>query len=298
MTLKGSLSGKNMLVKLLFWFGIMALLTSVTLVLWALLVSDKQSVSALKLLQVLQTFSVFVLPALMATWLWAEKPLQWLHLDRGFSWQLAVLVPLTVLILSPAINMLSVMNQHIELPSFMADIEQSLREKEDQATWLTELFARVDTVPALLLNLLIMAVLPALGEELCFRGTCQGLFPQSRPHVAIWCTAILFSAIHFQFYGFIPRMLLGALLGYLLYWSGSLYLPMLAHATNNAIAVVCFYMVEKGWVTDEAVDTLGSGDTLWVGLLSLVLGLIGVYRIWRTASRPQSSTPPLSAPRE
>ena len=99
MTLKGSLSGKNVLVKLLFWFGIMALLTSVTLVLWALLVADKQSVSGLKLLQVLQTFSVFVLPALMAAWLWAEKPLQWLHLDRGFSWQFAVLVPLTVLIL-------------------------------------------------------------------------------------------------------------------------------------------------------------------------------------------------------
>ena len=224
--------------------------------------------------------------------------LEWLHLDRGFSWQLALLVPVVVLVLSPAINMLSVLNQRVELPAFMAGIEQALRNSEDQATQLTELFARVNTVPALLVNLLIMAVLPGLGEELCFRGACQGLFPKSRPHVAIWCTAIIFSAIHFQFYGFIPRMLLGALLGYLLLWSGSLYLPMLAHATNNAIAVVCYYMVEKGWITDEAVDTLGSGDTLWVGLLSLALGLLGVFWIWRTAARPQSSTPPLSAPRE
>ena len=86
-------------------------------------------------------------------------------------------------------------------------------------------------------------------------------------------------------------MLLGALLGYLLCWSGSLYLPMLAHCTNNAAAVCCYYLAEKGWVEDETIDTLGSGDTLWLGVVSLFLGLALVWLVRRIAVRPQSSGP-------
>lgn len=302
MQLKGKFSGKNSLVKLFIWLGLMVVLTMLTLVTWAICVPRPDSTAALKGLQVVQTFSVFIIPALLAVVLWSNEPIRWLHMDRGFSWQLGVLVPLTIVVLSPGINLLSVLNQEVQLPSFLSHLEQVLREQEEATSALTERFARADNVPDLLLNLLIMACLPALGEEICFRGTCQGLFVHGtdgfengrlhrQTHVAVWVTAIVFSAIHFQFYGFVPRMLLGTLLGYLLCWSGSLYLPMLAHCTNNAVAVCCFYCVEKGWVSEQTIDTIGSGDTLWLGLVSLAAGLVMLWWIRQIAVRQQSSAP-------
>ena len=298
---KGALSDKNVILKLFVWLGLILLLTLPMEIIWIAVVGVNASVSSLKILQVIQTFVVFILPALAAVWLWSERPMAWLHLDKGMSWQTALLVPLMMVMFVPGINLLSVLNQQVELPAAFADLEMRLKELEEGMTQLTEQFAYAENVPQLLLNLIIMAALPAIGEEICFRGTCQGLFTdgtsgpynythlRARTHVAIWVTAFLFSAIHFQFYGFVPRMLLGALLGYLLCYSGSLYVPMLAHFTNNTVAVLGLYMVGKGVWNEEAVDAFGSGDTLWVGILSLIAGSA---LLWLFVRR-QSSAPRL-----
>lgn len=298
MALKGSLARKNILIHILVWMALILLFTVPTVVIWTAVTGGNQTVSALKTLQALQTFAVFILPTLIAVWLWSDRPLHWLHLDRGMSLQTAGLVFLMVLVYSPGINLLSVLNQGITLPAWLSGVEEWLKQMEDSAMALTEQLAHADTIPQLLLNLLIMAVLAAVGEELCFRGTCQGLFVdgtagpinnrlRARTHVAIWVTAFVFSAIHFQFYGFVPRMLLGALLGYLLCYSGSLYVPMLAHFTNNAIAVVSYYVAGKGLVEEEVLETFGSGDTWWVGVLSLIAGSV---LLWLFVRR-QSSAP-------
>ena len=298
MALKGSLARKNILIHILVWMALILLFTVPTVVIWTAVTGGNQTVSALKTLQALQTFAVFILPTLIAVWLWSDRPLHWLHLDRGMSLKTAGLVFLMMLVYSPGINLLSVLNQGITLPAWLSGVEEWLKQMEDSAMALTEQLARADTIPQLLLNLLIMAVLAAVGEELCFRGTCQGLFVdgtagpinnrmRAHTHVAIWVTAFVFSAIHFQFYGFVPRMLLGALLGYLLCYSGSLYVPMLAHFTNNAIAVVSYYVAGKGLVEEEVLETFGSGDTWWVGVLSLIAGSV---LLWLFVRR-QSSVP-------
>ena len=285
MRLRGILSGKNIIIRLLTWMGIVMLLTIPTIAVWTALVGPNPSLTQLKILQVLQTFSFFILPVLIAVWLWSDRPMRWLHLDKGMSWQTACLVVAVMIILLPGINLLSWINQQMVLPDWLAEVEKWLQMREDEAMLLTERFARAENIPQLMLNLLIMALLPSIAEELCFRGTCQGLFVfgtagpsyytarlRTHTHIAVWVTAILFSTLHFQFYGFLPRLLLGALLGYMLCLSGSLYVPMLAHFTNNAFAVICFYLEGKGLLEADKVDNLGSGDTLWVGLLSLVLG--------------------------
>lgn len=95
----------------------------------------------------------------------------------------------------------------------------------------------------LFFNLVIIAILPGIGEELIFRGIIQkqiGLMLRN-PIVAIWISAIIFSAIHLQFEGFLPRMVLGIVLGYLYHWTGNLWVPMLAHAFNNGIQIVLIY---------------------------------------------------------
>src|SRR5690606_4911795 len=100
----------------------------------------------------------------------------------------------------------------------------------------------------LMFALVIIAILPAVGEEIVFRGLIQNelLRGTRNVHVAIWVAAILFSTIHFQFYGFVPRLLLGALFGYLYYWSGNLMLAILAHFVNNGVSVVALYLYQQG----------------------------------------------------
>ena len=114
---------------------------------------------------------------------------------------------------------------------------------DNNAEKITKYFLKMNTLGDLFFNVLVIAIIPAIGEELFFRGYLQEKMTQwlGKPDVAIIITAILFSAIHMQFQGFLPRFALGLILGYLFYWSGSLWLPIIAHLLNNAMAVTFSY---------------------------------------------------------
>ena len=94
----------------------------------------------------------------------------------------------------------------------------------------------------------------------------------------------MFSAIHMQFYGFIPRMLLGALFGYALKWSGSLWLPILMHFTNNALAVIFSFICISNGYKLSGLDAIGTEDTLWIGCVSMVITIAGIAYLYKTAS--------------
>lgn len=201
--------------------------------------------------------------------------MQWLHLDKGLSLPEALAAVVIMLLAIPGINLLSAWNQQMVLPEWMSGIEQWMRMQEDSAAQLTEQFLRVDTVGGLLVNIGLMALLPAMAEELTFRGVVQGMFTRNK-HVAIWATAAIFSFVHFQFYGFLPRMLLGAMFGYMLWWTGSLWAPMLMHFVNNFTAVVvafwAYNYLEEG--SAEMLDTIGTEDTILLGVFSICIVLI------------------------
>ena len=130
-----------------------------------------------------------------------------------------------------------------------------------------------------------MALLPALAEELSFRGTLQQIIckgqsdqiPSTKVHVAIWITAFIFSAIHMQFYGFVPRMLMGAMFGYIFVWTGSLWVPMTMHFVNNGLAVLAYYFFGQ----NSSADTIGTGATWWVGVVSLIITSLGLLIFYR-----------------
>ena len=201
--------------------------------------------------------------------------MHWLHLDKAFAWQEALAAVVIMLLAIPGINLLSAWNQQMVLPDCMSGIEQWMRMQEDAAEQLTEQFLRVDTLGSLLVNIGLMALLPALAEELTFRGVVQGMFTRNK-HVAIWAAAAIFSFVHFQFYGFLPRMLLGAMFGYMLWWTGSLWVPMLMHFVNNCAAVVVAFVaynyLEEGSV--EMLDRIGTEDTILLGVFSICIVLI------------------------
>ena len=197
-------------------------------------------------------------------------------------------------------NMLGYLNQQMTLPIFLEPLEQWMKTAEENAALLTEQFLSVTTISGLIINILLMALLPAVSEELTFRGVLQRLFQakgerretrdERVPHTAIWCSAILFSAIHMQFYGFLPRMLMGALFGYMLVWTGSLLVPILMHFTNNSMAVILYFVALRADGDMDKVDAIGTNDTLWLGVVSLILTIIGIYIFRRSTTMSNASS--------
>ncbi|WP_020526661.1 CPBP family intramembrane glutamic endopeptidase [Flexithrix dorotheae] len=163
------------------------------------------------------------------------------------------------------------LNENFQFPEGFAAFEEFARALEEQLQQVTKFLINFDSPWGLILGLIVVAVLPGIGEELFFRGVLQnklnGLF--GNVHVAIWVTAFLFSAFHFQFYGLLPRMLLGALFGYLYIWSGTLTVPMFAHFLNNGVTLLMVYLYNQGLIETNIES---SGDiSIGLALVSLVL---------------------------
>lgn len=141
-------------------------------------------------------------------------------------------------------------NSNVNFPEFLDGFESWAREKETVAADFTKYLTQFDSVTLLLVGFFVIAVLPAIGEELVFRGMIQNYLLKAtrNPHVSIWIAAFLFSAIHFQFFGFLPRLALGALFGYLYLWSGNIWIAIIAHFVNNGFSVIAIYLYQRGTV--------------------------------------------------
>lgn len=167
---------------------------------------------------------------------------------EGISLIPIVVTVFTVIIFMAVNSIFIEWNARFDFPEFAEGFEQWARQQEDTATELTQFLTNLGSSGELLLALFVIAVLPAIGEEIVFRGLIQNeLYRGTKNiHVAIWFAAILFSAIHMQFYGFVPRLLLGALFGYLYFWSGNLMLAIVAHFVNNAVSILALYFYQQG----------------------------------------------------
>lgn len=163
-------------------------------------------------------------------------------------------------------------NAHLSFPESMKGFESWARTYEDRAEELTKYMTQFSSTGEFLFAFFVIAILPAIGEELVFRGMLQSqLFSATKnSHIAIWGAAILFSAFHLQFFGFVPRVLLGALFGYLYFWSGNLLMPMFAHFVNNGFSVLMLYLNQKGLVN---IDMDSADAAPWPAVL--VFTLIG-----------------------
>ena len=243
-------------------------------------VTDSKHLGILKYLQIVQSVGVFVLPAFIFAYLVSSKPNRYLQLHRMPSLQRVGLVFLMLLVALPFVNVVGQWNSEMVLPSWMRGVEEWMRAKEDQAEVITKMFLDSKTSADLWINVLMIGIVPGIGEELLFRGVIQKLLKRitGNDHWAVWLAAILFSAIHLQFYGFIPRALLGAIFGYVLVYSRNLWLPMLVHFLNNTMAVFAYHFYNMG-ALDFDPDTIGtgSGSVIWA-IVSLLLFAVLFYR--------------------
>lgn len=237
-------------------------------------------------MQLIQSILLFVVPPFILAFLWSDAPAKYLKISASSKPTDYLLVVALMLCAIPFINLLAYLNQQIILPDQFQALEQWMRSTEKEMEELTYKLLQVNTIKDLIFNLFLIAVLAGLGEELFFRGIIQRILSERlSPALAIWITAFVFSAIHMQFYGFIPRLLLGAMLGYLLYWSDDLWMPILAHTINNGVAVVYYYLTFNGYKVID-IETVGTGTTMYAGILSVVFTVGILYLIYRRRKVP------------
>jgi uncharacterized protein len=235
--------------------------------------STADALSALKILQICQAIGMFIFPGFLVAKYFSSTPFRYLGFNK-INFNLGLLTVLTVIIAYPAINLFASLNELINLPQWMNEMEQ-------KAQILTKAFMNVSGFGGVLVNVFMIAILPAIGEELIFRGILQRLFSELTGKVTwgIIISAVLFSGMHLQFQGFIPRLALGILFSYFYVWSGSLWLPILAHFINNLIAIVGYTLIYKGSIPPEA-ENVGGLTVMWpLGLLSIGLVCLLLLKI-------------------
>lgn len=238
--------------------------------------------SQMMVMLAIQDIVLFIAAPLITARLISTQPFKFLSLTKLPTLKQIIWVTVAMIVMTPALNLIVSWNESIHLPEFMSGVEEWMRANEISAMELTKKILSMNTFGSLILTVLMVGLMTGIGEELTFRGVMQKLITEKSRnyHIAIWVTAIIFSAIHFQFFGFFPRMLLGAFFGYLLVWSRSMWLPIYAHFLNNSMAVVAAYLLNLNLTTDEyeKVGTIDNG-TIWMALVSLVLFAGCIYKI-------------------
>ncbi len=232
-----------------------------------------QNIGAFKIILVAQQIGFFLAPAILLA-ITERKKLNLFYQLKTPKTTLLALVFLLILFSFPIMGCVNEMNQKMVLPDFLKGLEAWMKASEAQLAKTTESILRMKTPMDFVINVLIIGAFPAICEEFLFRGALQRTFSRvfKNPHIAIWVSAIIFSSIHLQFFGFFPRMLLGAAFGYIYFWSGSIWYGVFAHFINNSFAVgLAWYFQKNNLPMSNAEKT----DFAWYGyLISAILTLI------------------------
>jgi membrane protease YdiL (CAAX protease family) len=240
-------------------------------------VADPEYAMVQRLVMLSTHLGMFVGASFAAAWLFASRNSvrRELGLRTLPSVQVLVLLPLLMFALTPVVNALYSLNLQWQAPA-------EVLEMEEKSMTLTESMLNTGNTGILLLNLLVLAIVPAIGEELLFRGLVQRYSIQwlKNIHAGIWVSAFIFSFVHFQFMGFLPRMILGAFFGYVTIWTGSLYASMLLHFINNATAVIISYLILNNGL-DESLNEANTVHWYYLaGGLAIAVLMTWVIKKW------------------
>ena len=228
--------------------------------------SDLQDLKNLQITQIISGVVGFLMPAVVYAMLVQEKPWIYLGFNKLPIWSLLGIVAMFTII--PFLSLVTDWNDSISFPESMSAIEEQMRSLQARSEDVIKLFIGQGS---LFSSLMIVALLAAVSEELLFRSVIQkGLIKLFKnAHVAIIVTAFVFSAFHGDFFGFFPRFILGMMLGYMFWMSGSIFPSMLMHFVNNATIVMLYYLNTRGF-SDIDVEHFGSTDNVAIIILSLI----------------------------
>jgi membrane protease YdiL (CAAX protease family) len=236
----GAIASLGIIVAL-YGFGIVSQLGSFSAT------SPPEVLNSLKIFQSLSSVFMFLAPPIFFAYLIVHEPKSYLKTNFRFTPLLILLVLIIMFVSSPLMELVVNFNQQMVFPDFLKGLYKWMRDSEDEAARVTAIFLKMNGPKDLIINLVMIGILPALAEEFLFRGAIQTIFTRwtKNPHWGIWIAAILFSAMHMQFFGFLPRLMLGVAFGYFVWWSGSIWTSVWAHFLNNGTAVVVTYLFQQ-----------------------------------------------------
>lgn len=238
-------------------------------------VSRSMTTQSIRMATILQDIVIFILPPIATACIITRSPDSFLKLKTIPGIRQLLLATLALLASIPAMNRLVEWNNNITFPASLSGLEESMKRMEEAAEGTIELLiGSLDSPSSLIISIIIIGIMAGLSEELFFRGGLQRILATGScgKHAAIWITAFIFSAIHMQFFGFFPRLLLGAFFGYLLWWSNSLWLPIFIHTLNNSLVVASKFSKGDGL---SALENFGSGNSVGE-IISIVVSIIAV----------------------
>ncbi len=237
------------------------------------------NVGAIQYLVVIQSLSLFFFPALAIAWFFS-RPRDFFYLKEDVGLKSFVLIIVLMVVAQGVVNILAYWNYNIHFPDALRGLELQLREVEKQAQIITSRILSGTSLGQLIINVIVVALVPAIGEELFFRGVLQRHLKETfrNAHVAIVLTALIFAFAHFEFFTFLPRFLLGLILGYIAYWYKNLWAPILAHFTNNFIGVMIYFVsLRQGKTVDDLTQV--QKPAIWLSIASVILLTIILYTL-------------------
>ena len=242
----------------------------------------RQSANTMRLAQTIQTIIMFLCSALVFAYLCHGNVKAYFKAGIKINIKYLLFAIAIIIVIQPLIYTISYYNHQLVLPDFLAPLENWMKDKEAVAERTMNLLFEERTITGLVLNLLVIAVVAGLAEEFFFRGCIQQMIQKivNNPHAAVWIAAVIFSVMHFQFYGFVPRVLLGALLGYLYIWSGSIWVPVIIHTIHNALNVVIAFVYYNTEMYGR-MENFGLADNVLFIITSVILSLVIVFILYR-----------------
>ena len=242
-----------------------------------------ESAWGIRISSAIQMLLMFFMPAITLI-IWSnEKPISFLGFNKLHNGGLLSLYAFLILLVSmPFISLLTQLNQLLSFPTWLNGLEVLMRNLEDSAEKTTLLLLSGESMLDYIANILFVGVIAAVAEEVFFRGVLQQLLERlfKNKSAAVWLAAFIFSAMHLQFYGFLPRLILGVLLGYLFIWSKNIWIPIVIHFLNNALVITFNFFFKENALYQSLENPPITLNFIIIGLLSLILSifLLWVYR--------------------
>jgi uncharacterized protein len=253
---------------------------------------DSQSIiNAVKFIQIFGGIGTFIFSSVLLSFLYTGDWLAYFN-TRHFPGVAPIIILFAIVITGlPFVNYLTELNMQMVVP--IEKLETLLRSMEEQTEAMMMKLITVDNLGGLMLNLVMIAVIPAVGEELLFRGLIQRHLGESfkNVHLAIIVTAVIFSLVHMQIYSFLPRFFLGIVLGYLLFIGRSIWYPIMAHFINNALGVIFYYLANKE-KAGESLEEIGTSESMPLMAIISLIAVAGFMMILvKMIPRLQSAHP-------
>jgi len=249
------------------------------------------NLSLLRWLQFVGTFLMFALPAFVFARIINRHPLKYIGFNSRFNWRQLLIVLLLIYAALYAQSTFGDLNESLykALPNTM---QKTFRQLDEDYNQQVMTMARMNNPTDYILSLLMLALLPAIFEEMFFRGAMEQMFINlfRNPFAAIITTSIIFSIAHLSFEGFLTRLFLGIVLGYIFYYGKSIWLNILAHFINNAVVVTDIYLLSReGKLTAESMKD--ESYPLYVGILAI----ISIFALFVFYKRECMKTLPVTA---